>query len=53
MRVQEAQRLLTTTSDTVGNIALASGFYNQSHLTRYFRKRTGMTPLAFRRQFRD
>lgn len=52
LRVQEAQRLLTMTQDSVGEIALAAGFYDQSHFTKRFRATTGMTPLAYRKRFR-
>lgn len=52
LRTQEAQRLLITTSDPVGEIAQACGFYDQSHFTRRFRKATGLTPLQFRKEFR-
>ncbi|MEM8954071.1 MAG: AraC family transcriptional regulator [Verrucomicrobiota bacterium] len=52
LRVQEAQRLLTMTEDSVGEIALAAGFYDQSHFTKRFRGTTGMTPLAYRKRFR-
>ncbi len=52
LRTQEAQRLLTTTNDSIGNIAVATGFYDQSHFTRRFRKIVGLTPLAYRKQFR-
>ena len=52
LRMQEAQRLLTVSQDSVGEIALASGFYDQSHFTKRFRATTGMTPLAYRKRFR-
>jgi PAS domain S-box-containing protein len=52
LRVQEAQRLLTVTQDSVGDIALAAGFYDQSHFTKRFRATTGMTPLGYRKRFR-
>ncbi len=52
MRIQEAQRLLATTPATVGDIAAAIGFYDQSHFTKRFRKIIGMTPLAYRKGFR-
>ncbi|MEM7011370.1 MAG: AraC family transcriptional regulator [Verrucomicrobiota bacterium] len=51
LRVQEAQRLLSTTDSTIGEIAIATGFYDQSHFTKRFRKLTGMTPLAYRKRF--
>jgi AraC-like DNA-binding protein len=49
LRVQEAQRLLSTTQLSLGSIAAASGFYDQSHFTKRFRKVTGLTPLQYRR----
>ena len=33
-------------------LALASGFANQSHLTRLFRREFGVTPAAYRRSQR-
>ncbi len=49
LRVQEAQRLLATTGMGLGEIAAATGFYDQSHFTKRFRKVTGMTPGEYRR----
>ena len=50
LRVQEAQRLLSTTQCTLSEIATATGFYDQSHFTKRFRKITGMTPLEYRKK---
>lgn len=50
LRVQEAQRLLSTTRTSISEIAAATGFYDQSHFTKRFRKVTGMTPLEYRRR---
>ncbi|MHC4780757.1 MAG: AraC family transcriptional regulator, partial [Planctomycetota bacterium] len=52
LRIQEAQRLLTTTKNSVGEIAQATGFYDQPHFTRRFQKTTGLTPLQFRKRYR-
>lgn len=52
LRVQKAQRLLTLTAHSIVEVALRSGFYDQSHFTRKFRMATGMTPKAYRRRFR-
>lgn len=52
LRIQEAQRRLMTTDRGIGDIAVSTGFYDQSHFTKRFRKITGMTPLAYRRRFR-
>lgn len=51
LRVQEAQRLLSTTRIPMSEIAATVGFYDQSHFTKRFRKVTGVTPLEYRRQF--
>ena len=52
LRVQEVQRLLTATDQSIGEIAMSSGFYDQSHCTKRFKKVVGMTPLAYRRKYR-
>ena len=49
IRVEEARRRLAKTDDALGTIALEAGFADQSHLTRAFRARTGLTPGAYRR----
>ncbi len=49
LRVQEAQRLLATTRMSLGEIAAATGFYDQSHFTKRFRKVTGVTPSGYRK----
>jgi len=49
VRVHEACRLLVGTGKTIGEIALEVGFYDQSALTRFFKRIIGMTPSAYRR----
>jgi AraC-like DNA-binding protein len=51
VRIQAAQRLLTTSSKTVVQIAEEVGYTDQSHLTKRFREATGMTPAAYRKRF--
>jgi AraC-like DNA-binding protein len=51
LRIQAAQRLLTTTSKSLVAIAAEVGYIDQSHLTRRFRQATGITPAAYRKQF--
>src|SRR5690606_20061782 len=41
LRVELAQRLLLTTEDSVCQISLACGMYDQAHLTRVFRRVVG------------
>jgi AraC-like DNA-binding protein len=52
LRLQEARRLLTSTELSLSAIALNTGFFDQSHFTKRFRKMTGMTPTQFRKTFR-
>ena len=52
LRIQAAQKLLVASNETIGEIAVAAGFYDQSHFTKRFRKATGLTPLAYRKRFR-
>ncbi|MCG8600012.1 MAG: AraC family transcriptional regulator [Verrucomicrobiales bacterium] len=51
LRVQEAQRLLSSTRMPMSEIAASVGFYDQSHFTKRFRKITGITPLQYRKQY--
>ena len=37
---------------SIADIAIETGFTDQSHLTRVFRRSLGETPAAFRRRFR-
>lgn len=52
-RMEHARRLLTETDDTITNIAVAVGFYDQSHFTKKFRQFAGITPLAYRKRYRS
>ncbi len=49
-RIEKAQSLLTETNAPLAYVALASGFANQSHLTRLFKRHLGLTPKAYRKQ---
>ena len=54
LRVSHAARRLTSQpAASVAEVALATGFADQSHLTRTFHARTGMTPAVFRALVRD
>jgi AraC-like DNA-binding protein len=48
-RVKLAQRLLLTTEDSISQISLTCGMYDQAHLTRVFRRVVGESPMAWRR----
>ena len=48
-RVEAAKSMLVATDDGIGEIALACGFSDQSHLTRCFKRYEGATPARWRR----
>ena len=48
-RVALAQRLLLTTEDSMCQVSLACGMFDQAHLTRVFRRVVGESPAAWRR----
>jgi len=48
IRVRNAIERLTNTEMSIAEIALVTGFSDQSHLTRALKQQTGITPAAFR-----
>ena len=50
-RVRLASKLLLTTTASLARIALSAGFSDQSHLTRIFSQRIGLSPAGYRRTF--
>lgn len=53
VRLNAACHALTHTEDSIAEIAAQTGFADQSHFTRQFRRELNMTPLAYRRRYRD
>lgn len=51
LRVEAAAERLISTEEPLVEIALATGYCDQSHFTRAFRAATGSTPGAYRRAF--
>ena len=49
MRVNAARSLLENTDKLLSEIATETGFFDQSHLTRVFKKERGITPGQYRR----
>jgi AraC family transcriptional regulator len=49
LRVQYACMELTNLETEIADVALGAGFADQSHLTRIFKRVTGMTPGAYRK----
>ena len=49
-RINRAKHLIVNTSYNLTAIALECGFFDQSHLSRTFRKSTGLSPGAYRKK---
>ncbi len=49
LRIERAMEMLASGKHTPGNVALMTGFADQSHLTRHFRRTFGVTPGAVKR----
>ena len=50
LRLNRARELLETTDRTIANIALDTGFYDQSHFVKAFRNIYKITPTAYRQR---
>jgi AraC family transcriptional regulator len=48
-RIERAKRILADTATPIADVALASGFSSQSHLSSWFRRVVGVSPAAYRR----
>ena len=53
IRLNAARRLLEDTDDLLADIATATGFFDQSHMTRAFKTFRGITPGEYRRLHRS
>lgn len=51
LRIQTACRMLVDTRESLAAVSLRCGFADQSHLTREFRRVTGMTPGTYRETY--
>lgn len=50
LRIEKATSLLTGSDNTLAEIAYLTGFSDQSHFNRIFKKHMGMTPSEYRRK---
>lgn len=48
LRIEHACQQITTSQQSLADIAQTAGFYDQSHFSRTFKRITGMTPAGFR-----
>jgi transcriptional regulator GlxA family with amidase domain len=52
LRIEEAKRLLEQSARAADEISAAVGYEDASFFRRLFKRRTGLTPVAYRRMFR-
>nr|WP_280855685.1 AraC family transcriptional regulator [Pararoseomonas indoligenes] len=48
-RIEQAKAMLANPRVTVAEVAAATGFFDQSHLTRVFTRQVGTAPSAWRK----
>ncbi|MRE92647.1 helix-turn-helix domain-containing protein [Enterobacter bugandensis] len=53
MRLEQARKLMSDSSNSINAIAAATGFSDASHLISWFRKQYGETPSSFRKRRRE
>ena len=51
VRINAAVRLLVESESSITQIALQCGFYDNSHFTRQFKSKMGISPIRFRKRF--
>jgi AraC family transcriptional regulator len=52
IRLERARRLLDAPDSALSDVAFRTGFADQSHFTRFFKRRFGVTPGALRQAHR-
>ena len=50
-KIEEAQRLLRESGESITGIGAALGYFDQSHFCRRFKAETGVTPKQFRQKY--
>ena len=48
LKLEQSRGLLDERTRTVAEVAIETGFHDESHLIRHFKKRYGLTPTAYR-----
>jgi AraC family L-rhamnose operon transcriptional activator RhaR len=53
LRIEHAKRAIRTTTDSITEIAFASGFHDSNYFSSCFSKMTGLSPSEYRRQVHE
>ena len=53
LRLNEARKRLENTDDTITDIAVSTGFWDQSHFVKSFKQTFGETPNSYRKRHRS
>ena len=51
VRIEEAKKLLTTTDLQISAISSMVGISDYNYFTKFFKQKTGMTPIKYRKEF--
>ncbi len=52
IRLNAVRKMLETSDKLISEIAVEAGFWDQSHLTKMFKRERGLTPEAYRQRYR-
>lgn len=52
-KIENAKLLLKNTAMSVGSICAETGFSESQYFSRYFKRKTGMTPVEYRKRMRE
>jgi LacI family transcriptional regulator len=50
-RVNQISRMIVETNKSIGEIALDFGYSSEAHISRYFKRIQGLTPLEYRKLY--
>ncbi|HAY92718.1 helix-turn-helix domain-containing protein, partial [Shewanella sp.] len=53
VRIEKVKQSLSHSTQSLTDIALSNGFANQSHMGRYFKKLSGMSPGEYQKYHRS
>ncbi len=53
VRIDKAKEMLSSTNETIDEIAYLTGFENTSYFIKCFKRKTGLTPLKYRKEINN